>query len=533
MASEESGRSGVRWRVPVGLAVLSLIGLNAHQLWHWADFTPTYIDLMAQIGISTALLCWVALLVWFVVLSGFSWKTRGLVVLLVAGGLTAFFFAVDEWTPSSTLFPSPRFVWQEKPEARLANRLAQQTADGLPPIDLTVEPVRDFPRYRGLRADGVVQPTDLLDLQWASGPPVQRWRHPCGGGFAGFAVAGNVLVTVEQRKKQEVVVCYDQATAQQRWTYAYEASFEHLTGSGPRATPAIVDGEVYSLGAMGDLVCLDGSTGALKWKVNVLQDNEAKIITWAMTSSPLVVENLVYVNAGVDETNNVGRALVAYDRKTGKRVWGAGSHRAGYSSPHFATLAGTPQVLLFDGGGLAGFNSKTGTELWRYPWETYQDMNIIQPLLVGEDRVFLSSETSNGGVMLKISRKGGEFSATEVWETKYLAAKQASPVKVGRAIYGLHNGTLVCLDVATGKRFWRGKTYGQGQILAVKDALLIQSEQGQLALVPADTTGFRELGRVDVFGGHRTWNTPALVGRYLYLRNDVEMVCYEWPTRKE
>src|SRR5262249_1087829 len=120
------------------------------------------------------------------------------------------------------------------------------------------------------------------------------------------------------------------------------------------ATPTVADGEVYSLGATGELVCLDGKDGKKKWGVNILEDNQAKRAQWGMTSSPLVYENLVLVNAGVDPDNNAGRALVAYDRKTGQRVWGAGEHKAGYSSPQLAKLAGREMVLLFDAGGLAG-----------------------------------------------------------------------------------------------------------------------------------------------------------------------------------
>src|SRR5262249_33729228 len=144
--------------------------------------------------------------------------------------------------------------------------------------------------------------------------------------------------------------------------------------------------------------------GKLRWRVNILEDNSAKRVVWGMTSSPLVTGDLVIVNAGVDPGDNVGRALVAYDRKSGKRVWGSGTHAAGYSSPQLAKLAGREQVLLFDAGGLAGFDLTTGRELWRREWATFSDMNIIQPLVLDGDRVFISSETDNGCAMLRVRR---------------------------------------------------------------------------------------------------------------------------------
>jgi outer membrane protein assembly factor BamB len=190
-------------------------------------------------------------------------------------------------------------------------------------------------------------------------------------------------------------------------------------------------------------------------------------------------------------------------------------------------------VLLFDAGGLAGFDLKTGKELWRHEWETIENMNIMQPIVLDDERVFISSETSNGCAMLKVTRMGTEFSVEQLWSNKNMAAKQANPVRVGRYIYGMHNGTLVCLDTdRKGMRMWRGKNFGQGQMLAIAQTLLILSEQGELVLVPADPEKYRELGQMKVFEAPRTWNTPALAGRYLYLRNDLEMVCLALPLRE-
>src|SRR5262249_50299919 len=155
--------------------------------------------------------------------------------------------------------------------------------------------------------------------------------------------------------------------------------------------------------------------GRLVWHKNMLEDNEADRVMWGMTSSPLVVsplpagpdgaaDRLVLVNAGVGKSNNVARSLVAYKADTGERVWGAGEHQAGSSSPQLATLNGVRQVLLFDAAGLAGYEIKTGKELWRHEWKTGMDMNIVQPLVIGPDRVFLSSELSNGCALLRMTK---------------------------------------------------------------------------------------------------------------------------------
>lgn len=523
------------WIVPLLSFSIMFIGLALPYWWHAMDLNPVPIGYLRLTGVILTIVILIFLVIWFF---GFTWvsrPTKWKVFAILAILLAALTASVDEVIYDANIVPSFRFRWQPSPEQKLAEYLDREKPDpsGLPKIDLTIHKVHDFPRYRGLGGDGIVRPSDLLDLTWEQAQPKTLWRHQCGGGFSGLVVAGNVAITLEQRKADEVIVCYDRLTGVERWAYAYPAWFQDRTGKGPRATPTISeDGEVYSLGAMGDLVCLDGASGTCKWRTNIISDNDSKVVTWGMTSSPLVVDDLVIVNAGVDPENNVGRALVAYDRKDGKRVWGAGTHKASYSSPVLATLQGRRQVLLFDAGGLAGHDLKSGQELWRYPWQTFQDMNIVQPLVIEGDRVLISSEVTNGCAMLHVTRKGKEFGAEVVWENRNLAARQANPVRVRNSIYGLHNGSLVCLDLETGKRRWRGKDYGQGQLLAMTGALIIQSERGDLALVADDPKQFRELARMSVFPDRRTWNTPALAGRHLFLRNDAEMVCFELPLRE-
>jgi outer membrane protein assembly factor BamB len=527
-----------RLRIGLFLVILAVIAWELAPLWQWADLDPRPIFVLSMIGQIVTPLCLLALPIWFFCFSGLAGRAKVVVaglVLLLAGAAVA---SVESVQVNGDLRPVPRFRWEGRPEELLERHL-EQADDGtkLPPIDLTVDKLLDFPRYRGLRGNGTVNLDEPVEWSWDAYPPKLLWRQPCGGGFAGFAVAGSVAITVEQRRDQEVVVCYDRATGKERWTYAYDAHFRHPTGNGPRATPTIADnGDVYSLGATGILVCLVGQTGYCKWSMDIVEDNAAKVVMWGMTSSPLIVGDLVIVNAGVNPDSNAGQALAAYRLSDGKRIWAAGSNRAGYSSPQKARLSGREQVLLFDAGGLAGYEPKTGKELWQHPFVTGMDMNIIQPLVLGEDRVFIASETGKGGALLKIARKGDAFTAEQVWANHNLCSKFANPVAMGGAIYGLSNGTLVCIDQDSGERLWRGRSYGHGQVLAIGRAvggvLLVLSEHGHVAVVAADRKGFHERARMNVFKD-RTWNTPALAGRQLFLRNDAEMACYELPTVTE
>ena len=218
-----------------------------------------------------------------------------------------------------------------------------------------------------------------------------------------------------------------------------------MGGGGPRSTPTIADGDIYSLGAKGDLVCLDGTNGKPRWSVNVVADNGAKVVEWGMTSSPLIVGNLVVVNAGIDPDNNHGQAVAAYDRKTGTKAWAAGNHPAGYSSPMLAKLAGVEQIVLFDGGGVAGIAIADGKELVALSLEDLQRHEHHPAtraprrprlhLFRADQRLRPSAANQESGIRL-VGRAGlGQQEP---------GARFANPVYHAGHIYGLSNNFL-CL----------------------------------------------------------------------------------------
>jgi outer membrane protein assembly factor BamB len=188
-------------------------------------------------------------------------------------------------------------------------------------------------------------------------------------------------------------------------------------------------------------------------------------------------------------------------------------------------------VLIFDAVGLCGLDPQTGEELWSFPWETYADMNSAQPLVLDNEMVLISSEAANGCALIRpVPPKGGgkTWTVEVVWQNKNLAAKFCNPVYHDGHIYGLSNGVLVCLDGATGERKWRHGKFGWGQLLLRGDQLLVVSDQGEVTLMDADPKGPKGRGKFMVFND-KTWNTPALAGKQLFLRNQSEMACLELP----
>jgi outer membrane protein assembly factor BamB len=466
------------------------------------------------------------LAIWLLGFSGYVWKRRLGVffatLLLVIGVGWA---CIREVRYTGDMVPIIRFRWDRNRDRMLEAHHQQHPGPAAPAtIKLAAAQATDFPAYRGQRRDGVVH-GPALARDWTAHPPRLLWRQPVGGGYAAFAVAGSVAVTIEQRRDSESVVCYDAATGEQYWVYSYPAHFsESLGGDGPRATPTIADGDVYSLGATGTLVCLELTSGRLKWKVNILEDDDN--LPWGMSGSPLVYDQLVVVNPGTQRSTASGKAVVAFDRRTGRQVWSAGSTKAGYSSPMLATLAGRRQVILLDGESLAGYDAESGQDLWQFPWQTFQNINAAQPLVLTGDRIFISSGYDHGCAMLRIAKSAGTYTVEPLWQNKNMQCKFASPVSYQGFLYGLDEGILTCVDAETGQRKWKDGRYGHGQLLLVEDLLLILSETGRLVLVPATPDGRRELGNIRALED-KTWNNPALADGKAFLRNSEEMACYD------
>ncbi len=530
-ATAKPPRRGRRFlRLWLPLILIALYGLALTATLRIPDESPQVVmRTPAAEGLTLLFLLLFGL--WFLAFSGFRWWVRvGVVALLVALP----FALIDHWEHvSGDIVPIVHYRWQPSREAALeAWHRSHADATVAAATDLAGDRPTDYPGYRGRLRDAVVGEGPELARDWAT-PPRQLWRHPCGGGYAGFAIAGNSAVTIEQRGAREAVVCYDTDTGLERWVHDYPARFldeTHMGGNGPRATPTTADGDVYSLGGTGELVCLNAADGKLRWKVNILEGN--KNIVWGMSGSPLVYDHFVVVNPGKQEKSGSPKygALTAFDRKTGEAVWNAGDAHAGYSSPMLTTLAGKRQVLLFDQEGISGYDADKGTVLWHFDWKTPQqpEIKVAQPLVLPGDRVFVSSSYGNGCAMLKIGPgEDGKLAVKPLWRNLKMRCRFTSPVADDRGnLYGLDEGVLVCLDPETGGRKWRGSRYDHGQLLRAGGLLLIQAEDGDLALAEANGERFRELGRFPALGGH-TWNTPALADGRAYVRNDQVMACYD------
>ena len=239
-----------------------------------------------------------------------------------------------------------------------------------------------------------------------------------------------------------------------------------------------------------------------------------------MSASPLVVDEKVIVLPG-----GVGKSVAAYHKLTGESVWKALDDKQAYTSPMLVTLAGQRQILVVSARRAMGLAVEDGSLLWDYPWVTSYDVNAAQPIVLGENRVFLSAGYGHGAAVVEVARTENGFRTRTVWENKSIKNKFNSSVLYAGHIYGLDEGILVCINAKTGQRAWKGGRYGYGQLLLASGHLIVLTEYGDVVLVKASPERHLELVRFSAISG-KTWNNPAMGGGRLLVRNAKEMACF-------
>ncbi len=410
-----------------------------------------------------------------------------------------------------------KWRWTPTPEERLLAQAENEPTTATADLDAGGSEASgpEWPGFRGPRRDGIV-PGIRIATDWSASPPVELWRRPVGPGWSSFAVHGDLIYTQEQRGEEEIVSCYRASTGEPVWKHRDTARFwESNGGAGPRATPTLSGGRVYTFGATGILNVLDAGDGTVVWSRDVVADTEIEAPYWGFSSSPLLSGDIVIIA--------VSGTLAAYDLVTGEPRWQGPDGGGSYSSPHLLTLDGVEQVVLLSGAGATGVAPSDGKQLWLHEWPGF---GIVQPALTADGDLLIGADQI-GTTRLTVKQAAGGWSVEERWTSNRLKSNFNDFVIHEGHAYGFDGTILACLDVEAGERQWKGGRYGQGQLVLLpdQDLLLVITEKGELALVQATPEKFTEIARVPAIEG-KTWNHPVLAGDLLLVRNDREMAAF-------
>lgn len=403
----------------------------------------------------------------------------------------------------------------------------------------------DWPAWRGPNRDG--KSTEAgINTDWVKSPPKTLWRRSIGGGYSSIAAVDDRIYTMDRQGDQERIICLSAETGKDLWVFSYPVDWGKFGyNSGPRATPSIADGRLYSVGATGIFVALELPKEPLTpdlspsrgegrdarqpkelWRHDLIAEFNATLPQWGMACSPLVEDDLVIVQPGGSKGS-----VAAFNRLTGELVWSALRDINGYSSPVVADLAGRRQVVAFTGEGVAGLNERDGQKLWYLDWPEQFNGNIATPIVAGNFVLISSAYSSGGCALLEITQANGQFQANPVYikRNKLMRNHHASCILHQGFLYGFDDlgGLLRCVDLRTANVKWTERKPGKGCLMFADGHLIILTEKGELTIAAADPEKCVLSGKIDLFDRAETWAVPVLSHGRLFVRDKEEIVCLD------
>lgn len=372
----------------------------------------------------------------------------------------------------------------------------------------------DWPNFRGPNYDGISTESGIR-FEWKDPIPIV-WERNVGSSFSSFACVGDRVYTCGTKEKKQVLFCLNADNGEVIWENEFEQDYrEPQGGDGTRATPTVVDGRVYVLGARGRLLCVDANTGKDIWDKQFKHRPQ-----WGYSGSVLVEGEFAIATAGKEQG-----AIAAFDRKSGEERWKAGDDVPGYATPYPFTFEGQRYIVGFTGKSAIIVDAATGREVCNLPWATSYDVNAAAPIFTN-GYLFLASGYDTGSGLYKLQKVGEKLTATEVWKNQAFLAKFQSCLLHNGTLYGSDQRALIAADLMTGKELWRKRHLQNGTMLLVGDHLVLLSEKGQLQIAPASPQDWQPVTTADILSD-RCWSAPVLHRGRLFVRNLDRIACFD------
>lgn len=402
--------------------------------------------------------------------------------------------------------------------------LAITIAPLLPPAQKPPSTVADWPQWRGPKRDGSVDAA--LPARWPEALK-KRWEMPVGTGHASPVVSGNRVVVIAREGEQEIVRALDLASGKEIWRAAYPAPYDvnpaaRSHGAGPKSTPAIADGRVFTFGITGILSAFDLATGRLLWRLPA----PAALPDYGNATSPLVDGASVIAHVGGYEN----AALTSFDVATGKPRWEWKGDGPGYGSPIIATFGGVRQVIAQTQKLLVGLDASNGALLWQMPFTTEFDQNAFTPVVFQDLLIYSGLDWPLGAIRLKVI--DGKWIAESAWNNPQTPMFMSSPVVIGGTIYGLTYrslGQFVAIDAASGKTLWntKGREGENASIMGSPGWLLASTTDGTLVVARANPQKYEEVRRYQV-AESAVWAQPAITANSIIVKDAEKVICWSY-----
>lgn len=401
----------------------------------------------------------------------------------------------------------------------------------------------DWPQWRGPDRTGLSKETGLL-TEWPKDGPKQTWKITgLGDGYSTPSIAAGKIYLVGTKGKDEHMICLKVEDGSRLW----DVKIGEKTGgyAAPKSTPTIDAGHAYAVSSDGNLACVSIDKGELKWTKSYRKEFSGQAGSWAYSESPLVDGDLVIGTPGSNSA-----ALAAFKKTTGELVWKTSADQlmrkqaddqpakkkrgprpyavAGYASVVVGTISGVRQYVQFLDGGVIGVDAASGKLLWHYDEPANETANC-STAIIGDDYVFAASAYGNGGGLAKIVKDGNALKAQQAYFIKQMQNHHGGMVLVKDHVYGTNNGSLLCVELKTGKIVWDDRCVGKGSVTYVDGHLIVRGENGKLALVEANPSKYVEKGRFDQpeRSKQAAWPHPVVSNGKLYIRDWDTLFCYD------
>lgn len=415
------------------------------------------------------------------------------------------------------------------------------------------EPAADWPSWRGAGGNGIARQTSF-PTPWPTGALQPVWTAATAEGWSSPIVAGGRVFITDRFALTERVAAFEAATGKLLWERKTPVDFDphqvgRRHGNGPKSTPVVSGNLVYALGIAGRLQCLNAADGALIWEhffpaeygdPRALPGGRAQVIGEDFVVVPTgngegaAVPLFGYTGSLVIDGDKLispvggpkAGTIMAFDKLTGAVLWKALDENVSYSSPIVAEIGGVRQVVVMTGPRVVGLAVADGRLLWSFDYQIQYDESIGTPVVVGD--LVLVTAVGRPLSAHRVSQSGGQFSVSEVWANDDLSSYLSSMLAFEGYVYGMSDGgEWHCLNLADGKTAWRGGNHGYYSTpLLVDRRLLGLNERGDLAVLAAEPSGYRELAK-NKLATETTWTSPAAVGNRLYIRSRSALMCFE------